>query len=265
MSKPTFPFFTSSTFNLSSVLSFCFSSAINLSVFGVEKFCICCFWQFPTLHKLFPSLLSWSWRRNKFPHRLAQLGTAPEKEDNIFPRRLRLWGNTDFRCGAPGFYPGKTNLCLWRADGDIRHAERTPNIPPDNDPCPTKIAHQMKGREGGHKQFSSPDELLDQLVPSWPQSTRPLPPSTPSRKSYIYKSLLMNWICWLYFQNSLWVVEEYSVLLEGVCFVFRKPPHQRFPLSVKPTNWPCTEYNKQLPVYISKIDLLTKTLGKSPL
>ena len=38
----------------------------------------------------------------------------------IFPRRLRLWGNTDFRCGAPGFYPGKTNLCLWRADGDIR-------------------------------------------------------------------------------------------------------------------------------------------------
>ena len=106
----------------------------------------------------------------------------------IFPRRLRLWGNTDFRCGAPGFYPGKTNLCLWRADGDIRHAERTPNLPPDNDPCPTKIAHQMKGREGGHKQFSSPDELLDQLVPSWPQSTRPLPPSTPSRKSYIKKS-----------------------------------------------------------------------------
>ena len=31
MSKPTFPFFTSSTFNLSSLLSFCFNSAINLS------------------------------------------------------------------------------------------------------------------------------------------------------------------------------------------------------------------------------------------
>ena len=28
------------------------------------------------------------------------------------------------------------------------------------------------------------------------------------------------------------------------CFVFRKLPHQRFPLSVKPTNWPCSEYYK---------------------
>ena len=30
MSKPTLPFFTSSTFILSSLLSFCFSSSINL-------------------------------------------------------------------------------------------------------------------------------------------------------------------------------------------------------------------------------------------
>ena len=37
-----------------------------------------------------------------------------------------------------------------------------------------------------HKQFSSPDELLDQLGPSWPQSTRPLPPSSPPRKSLYF-------------------------------------------------------------------------------
>ena len=37
-----------------------------------------------------------------------------------------------------------------------------------------------------HKQFSSPDELLDQLGPSWPQSTRLLPPSSPPRKSLYF-------------------------------------------------------------------------------
>ena len=98
--------------------------------------------------------------------------------------RFPLW--------KPGFLSCCTKLCLWRADGDIRRAERSPNIPPDNDPCPTKIAHQnlkMKGRVGGHKQFSSPEELLDQLVPSWLQSTRPplySTPSFPPRKSYYF-------------------------------------------------------------------------------
>ena len=38
-----------------------------------------------------------------------------------------------------------------------------------------------------HKQFSSPEELLDQLVPSWPQSTRPFLPLSsflPSEGNY---------------------------------------------------------------------------------
>ena len=58
-----------------------------------------------------------------------------------------------FPLRKPGFLSCNTKLCLWRADGDIRQAERSPNIPPDNDPCPTKIAHQPeKEREGGWAQ-----------------------------------------------------------------------------------------------------------------
>ena len=63
-----------------------------------------------------------------------------DEEKYLFLRRLRLRGNTDFLSGNPGFLTH--NASLWRADGDIRRAERTPNIPPDNDPCPTKIALQ---------------------------------------------------------------------------------------------------------------------------
>ena len=36
---------------------------------------------------------------------------------------------------------------------------------------------KKKGRVGGHKQFLLPEELQDQLVPSWIQPTRPLPTS----------------------------------------------------------------------------------------
>ena len=65
-----------------------------------------------------------------------------------------------------------TKFCLWQADGDIRRAEHSPNIPPDDDPCPKKFALQTwkkNRRVGGqwHKQFALPEELLDQLVPSW--------------------------------------------------------------------------------------------------
>ena len=52
-------------------------------------------------------------------------------------------------------------------------------------PTSEKIAH-LQSMSSHHKQFSSPDELLDQLDPSWPQSTRPLPPSSPPRKSLYF-------------------------------------------------------------------------------
>ena len=134
-----------------------------------------------------------------------------------FPRRLRLRGNTDFHCGNQDFYPAVPNLVC---DGRMETsgaAERSPNIPPDNDPCPTKIAHQTwkwKGRVGGHKQFSSPEELLGQLVPSWPSSTRPHPllssPSFPPRKSYYFlwnyisEKVIYGIIYGIIWENYLW-------------------------------------------------------------
>ena len=55
-----------------------------------------------------------------------------------------------------------------------------------------KIAH-LKHTSSHHKQFSSPEELLDQLVPSWPSSTRPHPLLSFFSSAEILLFLAMQW------------------------------------------------------------------------
>ena len=70
-------------------------------------------------------------------------------------------------------------------------AERSPNIPPDNDPCPTKIAHQTWKWKGGWVGTSN----FRRLKSCWINSSQVDPvqlvpthssPSFPPRKSYYF-------------------------------------------------------------------------------
>ena len=127
-----------------------------------------------------------------------------------------------FPLRKPGLLSCCTKLCLWRADGDIRRAQRSPNIPPDNDPCPTKIAHPTWKRKGGRVGTSNFRCLKSCWINSSQVESSQLgpspPPSIPARKSYYFIEisdkvyLHCQWISIVFHWNSNWISTRFPLV-----------------------------------------------------